>query len=231
MQITYMPISIQVLNNRPVLPQDKGEQPEAVPLFLPSALSEQQVAGGCISGLAEIEQQLREAQCVDSLEQLRNHLHIKARLITHKGLHVRHQGPSTRARSLITRNDLKIRQLTVKYQAARAALLLLSGGDESTLEWEVLKEEDVRCMEDSEELVKRAKREHERQLRRDRAARNEPEPGDADADNYVPPVPKTRGESRTTISWLWQAAGHGSDNDAELLGGMFLLLFLLAITN
>jgi len=222
-----MPISIQVLNNHPVPPQDKGEQPEAVPLFLPLALSEEQVSGGCVSGLAEIEQQLREAQCVDSLEQLRNHLHIKARLITHKGLHIRHQGPNTRARSLLTRNDFKIRQLTVKYQAAWTALLLLNGGDESTMKWEVLKEEDVRCMEDTEELQKRAIREHERHLRRERAACNQPAPGDAEADNYVPPAPKTRGESRTTISWLWLAAGEGSDCDAELLSGTFFFFFYM----
>jgi hypothetical protein len=231
LQITYMPISIQVLNNQPTPLQDKEEQPEDVPLLLPSALSELQTIG-CVPGLVEIEQKLREAQCVDSLEQLRNHLHMKARLITHKGLHVRHQGPNTRARSLINRNDLKIRQFTMKYQAARVALLALNGDDEATLGWELLKEDDVRCMEDSEELEKRAKREQARQLRRERAARNQSLAEDADADNYVPPVPRTRGESRQTISWLWQAAGHGSDNDAGLLGGTSpIIIYMLHITN
>jgi hypothetical protein len=101
LQVTYMPISIQLLNNWPIVLQDKEEQAEDVPLLLPLALSELQTIG-CVPGLAEIEQKLCEAQCVDSLKQLQNHLHMKAHLITHKGLYVWHQGPNTHAHSLIT---------------------------------------------------------------------------------------------------------------------------------
>jgi hypothetical protein len=182
-------------------------------------LSDDELASGCIPGLSNTEQELRDAQCLSSLEQLRNHLHIKSRLITHKGIHVRHQGPNTRARALIKRNETKIRQLTQKYQDARAALLLLAGGNDAAVGWEVLKEEDVRCMEDSEELEKRANREHERQLRRDRRERDEAAEGDAGADEYVPPAPKTPGEGRRTISWLWLAAGQGAAADPGLLNG------------
>ncbi|KAJ7627260.1 hypothetical protein FB45DRAFT_979679 [Roridomyces roridus] len=77
LQATYQPSAIQTLTRREVPPE---ELPEQVPLMLPSALPPHlQISPGCMPGLADIENTLREAQCRAALVRLRNQLHIKAR--------------------------------------------------------------------------------------------------------------------------------------------------------
>jgi hypothetical protein len=133
-----------------------SEQPETTSLYLPSELSSIQLSR-CTPGLIDLEKQLREAQCSSSLERLRDQLFIKTRFLVHKGLHLRHQAANTRARALLDRNERKIRLHAAKYRDARAALLRQHHSDDaSCFEWEELKQEDIRCMEDSEALEKRA---------------------------------------------------------------------------
>jgi hypothetical protein len=153
LQTTYMPVVTHLLASRP--PSSASEQPEVTPLYLPSELSALQLSQ-CVPGLTDIEKKLREAQCSSSLERLRNQLFIKTRFLVHKGLHLRHQAATTRARSLLDRNERKIRLHAAKYRDARAALFRLHGDDVSSFEWEELKEEDIRCMEDPDALEKRA---------------------------------------------------------------------------
>ena len=148
-----MPVVACLLTSCP--PSSTSEQPEAATLYLPSELSAAQLSQ-CTPGLTELEKQLREAQCSSSLEHLRNQLFIKTRFLVHKGLHLRHQAATTRARALLNRNERKIRLHATKYRDARAALLRYHGDDVSTFEWEELKQEDIRCMEDPEALEKRA---------------------------------------------------------------------------
>ena len=148
-----MPVVVRLLASRP--PSSTSEQPEAVTLYLPSDLSVAQLSQ-CTPGLTELERQLREAQCSSSLEHLRNQLFIKTRFLIHKGLHIRHQAATTRARALLNRNERKIRLHATKYRDARAALLRTHGDDVSSFEWEELKQEDIRCMEDPDALEKRA---------------------------------------------------------------------------
>jgi hypothetical protein len=77
-------------------------------------------------------------------------------------------------------------------------------------------------MEDSAELEKRAVQEEKRRQRHQRRIDGNQVPEDELADEYVPPVPKTAGESRRTVSWLWLAVGDGSDNDLDLQNGKAL---------
>ena len=83
------------------------DRPEDEPLFLPHSLTAEQLQNSA-PGLARIEERLREAQLDESLDRLRLHLHVKARLVTFKNRQVRHQGPNTRARRLIDANQEKI---------------------------------------------------------------------------------------------------------------------------
>ncbi|KAJ6517942.1 hypothetical protein C8R47DRAFT_929902, partial [Mycena vitilis] len=69
----------------------------------------------------------------------------------------RHQGANTRSRTIVTRNESKIRLHSEKYQTAWEAIRKLNGGDERLVGWRVLKREDIRCMEDAEDLRKKAK--------------------------------------------------------------------------
>ncbi|KAJ7354135.1 hypothetical protein DFH08DRAFT_912735 [Mycena albidolilacea] len=148
-------------------PED--EQPENEPLFLPSALSEAERAnGGCANRLLEMELVMRDAQCRGALVKLRNQLIIKGRFLNYKALHARHQGATTRARSIVNScNELKIRLHSEKYQVAWNALWMNAGQDEQLVGWKKLKKEDIRCMEDAEDLaVKEAKRRKAKEKRK-----------------------------------------------------------------
>ncbi|KAJ7794769.1 hypothetical protein B0H14DRAFT_3496700 [Mycena olivaceomarginata] len=152
LQATYTPIAIVVLGQHENVPED--EQPENVPLFLPSALNQAQRSLESVAGLAAIEEMLRDAQCSTALGRLRNQLHVKSQLLTYKALQARHQGANMCSRTLVARNESKIRLHSEKYQMAWEAKLRL---------------EDIRCMEDAEELAQDAdKRKAQAERRRQR---------------------------------------------------------------
>ncbi|KAJ7837785.1 hypothetical protein B0H14DRAFT_3459923 [Mycena olivaceomarginata] len=152
LQATYTPIAIVALGQRLNVPED--EQPENVPLFLPSALTPAQQATDSVRGLADIENKLGDAQCSSALERLRKQLHVKSRLLTYKAIQSRHQGANTRSRTLVERNESKIRLQSEKYQMAWEARLRLADMDREAVGWRVLRPEDIRCMEDAEELAR-----------------------------------------------------------------------------
>jgi hypothetical protein len=164
LQATYTPVAILALAQHQNVPED--EQPENVPLFLPSALTPAQRALESVHYLAILEKTVREAQCATALERLRCQLHAKSRLLMYKALQARHQGATTRARSIVDRNEVKIRLHSEKYQMAWEAMLRLANGDVSALGWERLRKEDIRCMEDAEELARTAEQRQARENRR-----------------------------------------------------------------
>ncbi|KAJ7615070.1 hypothetical protein DFH06DRAFT_1146131 [Mycena polygramma] len=204
------PASVPTLESRDA-PAD--ELPENEPLFLPSALSPEAWEAGCTNGLLEMELLLRDAQCRTSL----------ARYLNYKKLHARHQGTTTRARSIVHRNESKIRLHSEKYQAAWDALLANAGGDESKVGWKKLRKEDIRCMEDAEDLKKK---EAKRQRAREKMKRKyqellshgeEPELMEEDnneEDDGGGDASREQGrESRREVSWIWTAA-RSSGTDA-----------------
>jgi hypothetical protein len=76
---------------------------EAVRLWLPSDLDQATQLNGCAAGLVDMEAELRQAQCSDSLDRIRSHLHAKHHLINRRNQNVTGQNQSTRARTLIER--------------------------------------------------------------------------------------------------------------------------------
>ncbi|KAJ7795526.1 hypothetical protein B0H14DRAFT_2391573 [Mycena olivaceomarginata] len=203
LQGTYCPGAIVALEKREA-PED--EQPENEPLFLPSALSEAEHAnGGCANRLLEMELVIRDAQCRGALVKLRNQLVIKGQFLNYKALHARHQGATTRARSIVNHNELKIRLHSEKYQVAWNALWMNAGQDEQLVGWKKLKKEDIRCMEDAEDLAaKEAKLEVPAWLN---AEEEEEEDGDGEGDDVEGRV----GESRRGVSWIWMGGGNDRD--------------------
>ncbi|KAJ7785445.1 hypothetical protein B0H14DRAFT_2400585, partial [Mycena olivaceomarginata] len=125
LQATYTPVAILALAQRQNVPEH--EQPENVLLFLPSTLTPAQRALESVHYLAILEKTVREAQCATALERLRCQLHAKSHLLTYKVLQARHQGATTRARSIVDRNKVKIRLHSEKYQMAWEAMLRLAG--------------------------------------------------------------------------------------------------------
>ena len=61
---------------------------EEILLWLPSDLDEDSRLSGCATGLADMEAKLHEAQCCDSLEKIRSHLHAKHHLINQRNQNV-----------------------------------------------------------------------------------------------------------------------------------------------
>ncbi|KAK6972153.1 CxC2 domain-containing protein [Favolaschia claudopus] len=150
-----------------------------------------------------------------------------------KKLHVRNQGANTRARNLVARNESKILLHSAKYQAAWAALRELNGGAKQG--WRRLRREDVRTMEDPEELTKREairKKQAERRKEKKRRLREEGEyivDSDDDGEGMGEtqgaevqgghegddPMVGTHAENRREVSWIWTGAG-STGTDAEL---------------
>lgn len=74
---------------------------EDVPLIFPSDLP---ICNKNIK-LQALESHLRDGQCQDSLDQLRNDLLVKSRLNTYKKANTRRQGPTTRTRDRMDRHE------------------------------------------------------------------------------------------------------------------------------
>ncbi|KAJ7141824.1 hypothetical protein C8R46DRAFT_1233533 [Mycena filopes] len=211
-QQTYMPVALQCLAAADLPATTLAEN---VPLFLPSALTPAQ-RERCVGGLEHIETLLRDAQCNTALVRMRTQLHIKSRLLVYKRGHSRRQGPNTRSRGIVTRNEVKVRLHSEKYQTAWEALRLLNNGDGKKSGWRVLRRRDIRCMADDEDLRKKAKRlkasAAKRQKRREemRAGGMLPveEDEDMDWEGEADDEVEERGpENQRQVSWIWSSAG------------------------
>ncbi|KAJ7163432.1 hypothetical protein C8R43DRAFT_946874 [Mycena crocata] len=158
---------------------------------------------------------------------MRNQLHVKSRFLLYKHLHSRSQRANTRACNLVTRNKRSIRP-------PEGALRSLMNGDESKVGQRRLCQEDIRAMEDAEELSKcQEKRKKQRERRRAHhemldaeGERNHPddeeewsdveESGNGEADKG--PTCNTM-ENRCEISWIWAARTAGR-TDAGMEEGL-----------
>ncbi|KAJ7617937.1 hypothetical protein FB45DRAFT_872384 [Roridomyces roridus] len=213
LQATYQPAAILQLTNRDVPPE---ELPEQVPLMLPSALPiHLQSPPGCMAGLADIENALREAQCSSSLVRLRNQLTMKSRLLVYKKNQSRHQAQNTRSRTLVAKNESKIRGHSEKFQMAWQARLSLAGGDEAAVGWPKLRKVDIRCMENPDDLAKKGEKrkratDRAHQLRRENGLPEEDvEMGDEEGSVRA-------GEKFREVSWIWTMTGLSrTDMDLE----------------
>ncbi|KAJ7030889.1 hypothetical protein C8F04DRAFT_1263380 [Mycena alexandri] len=223
LQATYTPAALQLLARRPADPE---ETPERTPLVLPSALTVEERAKGCMAGVEYTEAVARDGQCGAALLRLRRQLHIKSRFITYKKNNSRHQGANTRSRTLVARNESKIRLHSEKYQTAWAAIRALNGGDASKVGWRKLVQSDIRLMEDAEDVKKRNEQRKAQDARRKAKERQLIAEGEAiEEDNGeegwedVDPDNGTgapRPENRRVLSWIWTVAGTtGSDAEIE----------------
>ncbi|KAJ7800235.1 hypothetical protein B0H14DRAFT_2387450 [Mycena olivaceomarginata] len=224
LQATYTPAAIRALARR----TSAEDLAEDVPLMLPSSLTAaEREGGGCVEGVLEIENLLRAAQCRTALPRLRNQLHIKSRFLLYKKHNARHQGMNTRSRTIVARNESKVRLHSEKFQMAWQARLRIAGGDVSKVGWPQLKKEDIRCMQDAEEVSRNAEKRRkatERRLHREEEMREDgllPQLDPEDDDDMV-----TRGgQNMHQISWIWTMAGTAG-TDEELEDGAFLFSIL-----
>ncbi|KAJ7782301.1 hypothetical protein DFH07DRAFT_764466 [Mycena maculata] len=175
--------------------------------------------GGAEEGSDDQANKLILAPCSDVLLFLPSGLSVVERkapgLLIYKKNHSRHQGATTKSRSLVARNESKIRLHSEKYQAAWAAQVSLAGGEESEVGWRKLKKADIRCMEDAEEVSKDAQRKRDRAARR-LAARTSMADEWRRTGDQQGPAAGLGAENRRTVSWIWMGAGMtGTDADLE----------------
>ncbi|THU99859.1 hypothetical protein K435DRAFT_658235 [Dendrothele bispora CBS 962.96] len=170
LQLAYMPVALHIIAT---LPQTQTQlNVEEVPLYLPSRLSDDQRKSDlCRPCLPEMELRLRDGQLNQYLNQLRQALLVKQRMFLYKKRNARNQGPTTRSRDMLARQDKKVQLAATAYQEAWNAKKLLVGGDESLVGWRQLLREHIVCMEDLDEAeqkkvkaMKRKKNEAERRI-------------------------------------------------------------------
>ncbi|KAJ7429706.1 hypothetical protein B0H11DRAFT_2166764 [Mycena galericulata] len=217
LQATYTPAALQAIGDASI-PEDV--KVENMPLMLPSALTPVQ-RETCRAGLPHVEAVMRDAQCRVSLVRLRNQLHVKSRLLIYKKSHSRHQKRNTRSRTVVARNESKIRLHSEKYQMAWEAMRRLrADGDGEKLGWQRLRKDDIKCMEDAEDLERKAetrRKNAERRKKRIEELRDHGLlPAEDDGDSSDDVEDGVRGsENRRKMSWIWEVAG-STGTDAEL---------------
>ncbi|KAK7024189.1 hypothetical protein VNI00_016497 [Paramarasmius palmivorus] len=231
-QNEHMPIVIAIRTAAAANPLE----PETVPLFFPSQLTAEQVAACPGPNLSTIERRLRDAQCAESLDNLRNQLLIRWRLRTYKGMHARHQEQLRRSNTIINTNESKIRLHAKRYQDARKALCILCERDGVSLGWRELKRGDIRCMGDPEDMAIGNPRKGSGHSTRNRANKIMGMDGDEEGDIEDDESPaqaterwrkkwdrliRQTGQGKIATSWIWLAAdGGGFASDEALYAGL-----------
>ncbi|KAJ8456927.1 hypothetical protein ONZ51_g11830 [Trametes cubensis] len=132
LQGVYMPTALPVLSENAACRTDV-EEVEKIRLGLPSEINESRRAIVCSARLVEMEARLREAQCRDALQDLRNKLHTIRQLYNYKHL-----------------NDVRKERAVQRYRRARQAKLALSGAGDWEHELRVLKDHHIRGIEDDD---------------------------------------------------------------------------------
>ena len=102
-----------------------SENPEDADIWVPSWIAEAYCPRVCWEGLAEIEEQIRTAQCHDALDVIRHTLKIKSRMVKFKHPNVRGQREGLHSRAVIDRVHERTRAHATKYRAARAAIVVI----------------------------------------------------------------------------------------------------------
>ncbi|KAJ3764973.1 hypothetical protein FB446DRAFT_655900, partial [Lentinula raphanica] len=218
-QALYMPAAIHFLGQRRV---EGEEHVEKIPIILPSDLSAEERSSGCHANLAGIEEQLREAQIRGTLDSLRNHLHMKSRLLTYRKTNVKAQSTITKSQALLKRNQKQIDSDVHRYRTAWLALEHLRGTGSSG--WNKLRSSDVRMMDGGEDRALGMARKRVGKKKRDAEAAANASRSDESSDIEQPDdgtaLQRARngvGKGFREMSWIWKEGGNGNLIDDRAL--------------
>jgi hypothetical protein len=134
---------------------------------------------------------------------------------------------NTQLRTIVARNESKIRLHSEKFQMAWQARLRIARGEKSRVGWPQLKKEDIRCMQDAEMLSRNAEKRrkaNERRVRKESEMREDgllPQVEEDEDDEMV----ARGGENMREVSWIWTVAGTAG-TDEELEDGACHIYFL-----
>ena len=205
------------------LPDTLTATPECIPLYLPSALPEDQWQKICVCGIDQIEERLCFTQASEALVQLRLQLMKRTVTVRYRSRSDESQQHHTRFRTLQDQTNNKIKSEQMKYTIARKAILSLHGPGASG--WEcslkVLLPGDIRGLG-----------EHGLRVEEQDMDRQAQELAGLDStvrwslteicDMISAPLPPTqfipslaRGEGCRTLSWIWYSTTGEELNNHE----------------
>jgi hypothetical protein len=153
-QHLYMPeiSSIRARTDRAASDTSAEIAPYNLPLHLPSSLP---ARVPCPPTLLKYELKLREAQCYEALDELRDHLRLRTHMYKYKNKNIVGQRANTRCQNMIHSVQEKVNASATKYRTARAALMKLSSHSLDDEGWRArlltLDEEDIRPLKEGEE--------------------------------------------------------------------------------
>jgi len=119
-------------------------------LYMPSDLSQSDRRKYCPGGLSGMEDHLQFAEACDTLENLHHHLRTRSFANRFKIANVTGQIHNTHARETQHRIDNKVQAAELQYQHSRNALLRLRGHGSWEEKLQVLKQSDVRALNEQE---------------------------------------------------------------------------------
>lgn len=203
-----MPKFIEYLteDQRKVLDSPASVLPEETKLFLPSELrsADRELPRACVAGLVHAETRLREAECRDALESLRQGLRTRSAGHLFTVRNVTGQNPTTRAEGVQRKVQVNIYLSKLRYRWARNSLFRLRGHGPWERELRVLNDPDVRGMNErlltSEEMA-------ERQILAQQGFIDELIVGPSSEAAVV-----SRGEGRRQLSWIWYSYSEPIDS-------------------
>ncbi|SJL18909.1 uncharacterized protein ARMOST_22511 [Armillaria ostoyae] len=126
LQAVYIPgAAIQIAREN--VAREVEVQVEDEKIWLPSDFSAGSRPKACYKGLAEKEEELREAECLDGLETIRNAQRTLRAFYAYRDQNIRGQAALTRAGSTVERQIERSKFAEEKYRRGREALLGLRG--------------------------------------------------------------------------------------------------------
>ncbi|PPR02783.1 hypothetical protein CVT26_009394 [Gymnopilus dilepis] len=228
----YMPGLLQYVADRsaksqPTSDTDSGgkssearsHHPEFIKIHLPSQIPAANRSQVCRDGLVEIEDRLHVGQCNDALENLRQILRLKARMIQFKNKNIRGQREGTRSRAVIDRVHDRARAAAAKYRAARQALWCIRGPGDWEKTYRILEDGDVRGYQDPDRLKPKTGRQGIWEDDQEQPTLEKVPSNEFTLFNEVRSRRDGTGETRRTISWIWanQRASKDEDENNDIL--------------
>ncbi|KAJ7160849.1 hypothetical protein C8R46DRAFT_904941, partial [Mycena filopes] len=207
LQLVYMPALRGFLSDRErqVLDGNGEQSAEATRLFMPSELGDEgNRRRACAVGLIEVESRMREGEAGEALEVVRQGLRARTMTNRFRIKNYTGQGALTRGQGILRQINIKVHLAKVHYRYARAALLVLRGHGVWEERLKVLKDEDVRAL--NERAV--AAEEEARGERLDDLAEALARPA-----GLVVAQGLAAGEGSHTLSWIWYNIGVTADED------------------
>ncbi|PPQ76859.1 hypothetical protein CVT26_001497 [Gymnopilus dilepis] len=194
-------------------PEPASHHPEFIKIHLPSQIPAPNRSTVCRDGLVEIEERLRVGQCNDSLENLRQILRLKARMIQFKNKNIRGQREGTRSRAVIDCVHDRARAAAAKYRAAREAVFCLRGPGDWEKTYPILEDSDVRGYQDPDRLKPKTGRQGVWEDDQEQPTTETVSSEEFTLFNEVRSRRDGTGETRRTISWIWASQRTSQDED------------------